>query len=147
MTPGPSEDAQHGPCPVCAQPMDPQRASYDTAGRLVCASCMAQATVYASDQLIEHKDPTTTKNLWAAAGGAAMLGLGTLCMAFLGRFAFLAGPLAVGVGAITLVRIVRDPVAKKNLGNGRIIAIVLCGLGIVFGLLATGLGLLFMAMS
>ncbi|MFW5921102.1 MAG: hypothetical protein ACOCUS_04625 [Polyangiales bacterium] len=75
------------------------------------------------------------------------MGLGTLCTLALGEWFFVAAPLALFAGAHTAIKILRDPSYRQKMGAGFVIALVLCGIGTLLGLLATGLGLVWMLVS
>ncbi len=96
------------PCQGCGAPIDPSRASYDKAGRLVCKSCEANA------QIVEG-DYRATQSIF----GAAMV-VGALTLASLTCFnPFLITTGFAFVGAVTWMRSASrlGPAHKAQLGS------------------------------
>lgn len=124
--------------------MDPQQATYDGAGRLVCRTCTSAAVVASANQTIELRDPTSTRNLYMGAASSVLIGVATCCFAGAGRLFFLAAPGAIFTGGWTIFYLLRHPETKAQLGGGWWLVLVMSAVGALFGLLAIAVGILWM---
>lgn len=125
--------------------MDPQQASYDAAGRLVCKTCMASSVVAQANRTIEARDPGSTRNLYMGAAGTVLIGITTCCFSGLGKFFFLLAPAAMFSGGWTILHLLRNPETKTQLGGGYWLVLLLSIVGLLFSVLAIVLGILGMA--
>jgi hypothetical protein len=125
--------------------MDPNDAAFDDRGRLVCRLCASTNAVAKANQLIEERDPASTRNLWLGAAGSLAIALGSCFLSLFVGFLFLAAPAAILLGGWTVVHLLRTPETRTQLGGGYWLVMLLSIAGVLLGLATMAFGLLAMA--